>query len=130
MDFGLKDGHVAEMHGKRSVVHSEIIVVTQNMPRLSLALIMENQIQNHFIQTVSVANHSSTKNQAKREKMKAMTDVFIIKVFSGLKARNQVKVYGHVVMPRKEKHKDVLRTIINLLNGQMKSLRNISLISL
>ena len=39
------------------------------------------------------------------------------------------KVFGHVVMLKKEKYKVVMKALISMLNGLMKKLKNISLIN-
>ena len=59
-----------------------------------------------------------------------MTNVFTIKGITDWRARRVVRVCGHAVMQKREKHRVALKISISMRNGQMKKPKSTSLTGL
>lgn len=128
--FGLKVGLAAGKSGMSKVALLETTEDILNLLRLNPVLIMVIEIQDLNIQIVFVVGPSFIVILARKEKKVTMNLAIITLVISELRTEKAVRVFGLVVIQKKEMANHARKKSISLLNGQKKMLKNTSLISL
>lgn len=125
---GQRDGPAADSHGMNQGAHSVCTEDIQKPIRLSNVSIMVNLIPSTNTLIVFVGSHLCGRSLVRREKMEMMKAAYITVDTSDTKMSKLKKVSGLVVNQKKEMVRVALKININTLTGQMKKLKNTSLI--